>query len=205
MTETAGVNTKAPSRQTAGRRRRELRAHSLRLDATLGSDDSWMIYAFADGWSIRRPVEIADQLREGHLMRNCLRDLTSTPDPNCYSLRDGDNLPHLTFAVWTIGEDDDLSELPNETEPMHSIYVIAEPPTLFMVDAGRAVKPTHRVRLSEFAHSTDAVGAKRFPLDTLGRLTELAIAADPAGTVLGVLAAAPDPLEVLTAARALLR
>jgi hypothetical protein len=100
-----------PSRDTGGRRRRELLALARELDATLGPDGSRTVFGYSDGWTIRRLDTLADQHREGALMRHCLRTI-KTPDPNAWSLRDADNLPHLTFAAWRIEPDDDLGEVP---------------------------------------------------------------------------------------------
>ena len=81
------------------RRHRALKALALELDDSLGADRSSLIFSLDDGWTIKKIARLEDQLREGELMANCLRKV-KTPDQNCYSLRDADNLPHASFAAW---------------------------------------------------------------------------------------------------------
>src|SRR5690349_13714310 len=90
-----------PSRSTAGRRRREMFAESRELDAKFGPDESRIVRELDLGWSVRRVERIEDQWREGKLARNCLKTV-KRPDPNVWSLRDPENLPRLTFAVYLV-------------------------------------------------------------------------------------------------------
>ncbi len=86
-----------------------------------------VVHSFADGWTIVRLTTVGDVQREGCLMRNCLRNMfedasldRSTPIeemadalnrpnvPLLHSLRDEQNLPHLTWymnseLVWEVG------------------------------------------------------------------------------------------------------
>jgi hypothetical protein len=57
-------------------KRSRLRRQRLReAEAELGPDHSEIVHEFEDGWSIRRPRTLADLIREGDLLQNCLRDL----------------------------------------------------------------------------------------------------------------------------------
>lgn len=92
------------------------RLHQMQEDEAEGlicADGSFMMHVFEDGWSVRKMVSAADIYREGYLMRNCLRvrveeaegrasasaSLFDTAKGSLHSLRDENNLPHLTFRV----------------------------------------------------------------------------------------------------------
>lgn len=90
------------------------RAQRLREAADLPADCSVVVYAFPDGWTVRRLDRVSDLLREGRLMGNCLEwsdyrhhhrkdDARLRPrgftNERYFSLRDPDNLPHLTFVM----------------------------------------------------------------------------------------------------------
>jgi GNAT superfamily N-acetyltransferase len=92
----------ASSRRSSGRRTRALRALAERLDAELGPDESEIVYTFDDGWTVRHVQRLNDQVREGWMLHNCLREATDErDDDNCFSLRDPDNLPRVCFAAWS--------------------------------------------------------------------------------------------------------
>lgn len=165
----------APSRQTAGRRRRAQLALERALDAQLGPDGAEVVYTFPDGWTIRRLTRLEDQLREGEVMHNCLRALRGSTDPNCLSLRDADNLPHATFATWTIGASDDLSEIPDS---IANICFLRTSRALMIVDP-HPLKAAHVERLREFGSSDAVVDCPPFPRDTKARTEEAARAIDP--------------------------
>jgi hypothetical protein len=101
------------SRRDKPRRQRQ---RVRQTDDQLGPDRSEIIYTFPDGWTIRRPTSMADLVREGELLENCLRDLIESLDliatiddealtdgavtllENTHSLRDADNYPHAVFV-----------------------------------------------------------------------------------------------------------
>src|SRR3954468_4097343 len=129
-----------PSRDTAGRRRREMLARSRALDLELGPDESSIVYDYGDGWTIRKLETLSDCLREGRLLRNCLQH-SKRHDENAYSLRDADGLPHLSFGVWTVEPDDDLTELQIGHRVAGSLYFHQAGRGLLLVDcAGRPMK-----------------------------------------------------------------
>jgi hypothetical protein len=71
---------------------------------TLHPDTSEIVHTFPNGWTIRKPLTWGDVGREGCLMRHCLagmgEDDEDTPldaDSTLHSLRDPNNLPHVTF------------------------------------------------------------------------------------------------------------
>ena len=89
------------------------RAQRLLAAAALPADQSVLVHEFADGWSVRRLLVVSDLLYEGALMRNCL-EWAEYPQHRCdgarlravghtneryFSLRDPDNLPHVTFVM----------------------------------------------------------------------------------------------------------
>jgi hypothetical protein len=95
-------------------KRSRLRRQRLReAEAELGPDHSEIVHELEDGWTIRRPRSIADLLREGELLSNCLRDISDglpdDQDPaefsldesvewsHTHSLRDPDNFPRAVF------------------------------------------------------------------------------------------------------------
>jgi hypothetical protein len=160
-----------PSRQTAGRRRRALLALSRELDQTLGPDRSHLVHTLDDGWSIRRPRRTADQRREGALMRNCLVD-TPRPDNHVWSLRDPENLPHVTFTVWRIAPTDRHAHALSRTALLKE-HMLLSPRLLFAVDTGRQLKPTHRQRLLTFAADVDARRVPSFPHSLKAALTQM--------------------------------
>src|SRR5437868_3876611 len=53
------------NRNTAARRRRALRRLARELDVQFGTDQSELLFAFDDGWSIRKIRGLADLKREG--------------------------------------------------------------------------------------------------------------------------------------------
>jgi hypothetical protein len=120
----------APDTSVPGNARAALRARRLmskrdkprrqrqrvrQTDDQLGPDRSEIVYTFPDDWTIRRPRSMADLIREGELLENCLSNLiesldliTNIDDPaltegtvalleNTHSLRDPDNYPHAVF------------------------------------------------------------------------------------------------------------
>lgn len=169
-----------PSRQTGARRRRAMLALARSLEQTYGSDESLVIATLADGWTICRVVRLEDQLREGELMRNCLRDLRK-PCGNVWSLRDSYGLPHLCFSVWSIDEGDDLSEVPDNVgvAHMHAVFIKGARAVL-QVDSTRAgVKAEHETRLRAFADGDVAGETEPFPRDTAQRILVLMNVLDP--------------------------
>lgn len=89
-------------RSTGRRRRRRRLTLARELDATpLGPDESEVVHSWEDGWTLRRVERLSDQRREGILARHCSRQLTE-PLPREHSLRDEDNLPHVTFTAWRL-------------------------------------------------------------------------------------------------------
>jgi hypothetical protein len=136
----------------------------------LGPDQSEIIYAYSDGWTIRRLHRKDDQLREGKLMQNCLRGATRT-DVNCWSLRDPDNLPHCSFSTWCIDPDDDLDEIPRKPLSDGTLFLFA-PRSLLLVGGvkGCPTKAAHQARLIEFGGSDASQVADDFPADTESRL-----------------------------------
>ncbi len=138
-----------PSRQAPGRRRRKLRAVSKKLDVELGPDRSRTVHTFSDGWRVVRVARLPDQVREGTLMGNCLADL-GVVDPNVWSLRDVDNLPHCTFALWRLGDPDDLDVLRYAQASLDAQLVVTSR-VLAIPDRTRIIKPAHRARLQAFA------------------------------------------------------
>jgi hypothetical protein len=165
-----------PSRDTAGRRRRELLALSRELDETggldgrAGPDSSLIVYDYGDGWTVRRILNANDQHREGVLLRNCLVGRW-VMDTNLWSLRDRDNLPHLAFACWCIDGDDDLSEVLDEA--ITKTTFLRGSRLLLMVDTPRGIKDDRRLRLQEFADCAD-VEAEWFPQSTHARVVACA-------------------------------
>jgi hypothetical protein len=166
-----------PSRDTAGRRRRELLAHARLLDEIpeVGPDQSVVVYRYGgawDGWTVRRLDRLADQWREGALMSHCLRE-AQTADPNAWSLRDPDGLPHLTFATWRVEPSDNLDEIPFE-EVVESIQFVHVDQALFLVDVStRPLKPERREQLADFAHNGDRTQWRRFPQNSGQRMREV--------------------------------
>ena len=161
-----------PSRDTAGRRRRELLAKARELEEKYGPDQSRVVFEYRDpwcGWTMRRPESLNDQLREGHLMRNCLSRITEA-DPNVYSLRDPDNLPHLTPAVYRIEPEDNLDEVPAKFGS--HLEIVAAGAALFIVDAARTggLKQERRDQLVAYALHGNQDGWQRFPTTTRERL-----------------------------------
>jgi hypothetical protein len=138
-----------------------MRATAARLDGTLGPDQSSVVYTYADGWTVRRLTRREDQLREGALIANCLRDIVE-PDPNCFSLRDVMNLPHASFSAWAGHPGNALiAKLPNDPR----LGVIATAPTV-LIGWGRAqsrLKPAYTRRLREFGASPEAATLDPFP------------------------------------------
>ena len=95
------------------------------LETILGPDESQIVHQFDDGWTIRQLSIYADAEREGHLMSNCMRwsgedesasfwgfhpNYQTWEDPEfedldmplpsfeeVYSLRDPNNIPHVTI------------------------------------------------------------------------------------------------------------
>lgn len=91
-----------PSPATSRRRRRRRLTLARELDDTpLGPDESEIAHSWEDGWTVRRVERLSDQRREGILARHCSRRLTA-PLPREHSLRDADNLPHVTFTAWRL-------------------------------------------------------------------------------------------------------
>jgi hypothetical protein len=159
-----------PSRDTAGRRARERRALARQLDETLGPDQSPIAFDYGDGWTIRRVETLNDQHREGTLMRHCLRTVKS-PDQNAWSLRDPDNLPHLTFAAWHVEPTDDLTEVPID-EPLRGAFVfIHAGSALLFVDLSHPLKDERRAQLQTFGQRCNTAALlERFPTGSVARL-----------------------------------
>jgi hypothetical protein len=69
-------------------------------DQAFGADRAEIVYAFADGWTVRRLTSTNDERREGTLMRNCMRSgRTVHPRGRAwYSLRDTDNFPRSSIS-----------------------------------------------------------------------------------------------------------
>lgn len=158
----------APSQGTAVRRARKLRSLARRLEATYGPDTSPIAFDYGDGWTIRRVETLADQKREGQLMHHCLRDI-DTPVPNAWSLRDAENLPHLTFCAYRVEPDDDLSEI--SLAPMHGrLQFVLAGRALFLVDLSRPLKPERRKQLVDFEEQGDISEFEPFPRDSVERI-----------------------------------
>jgi hypothetical protein len=159
-----------PSRDTQGRRARELRAKARQLEETLGPDQSLIVFDYGDGWTVRHITTLADQHREGTLMRHCLRTVT-TPDQNAWSLRDPDNLPHLTFAAWHIEPTDDLTEVPID-DPIHRAFVFVRAGSaLLFIDLSRPLKGERRAQLQTFGNRCNTAEVlDRFPTGSVARL-----------------------------------
>lgn len=105
----------------AGHLKALMRAQEIEQD--IGPDTARIVHTFEDGWTIRQLLTYGDLQREGELMQNCLAawgltseadhplwhqhpgergdpDYFSTPLPGgdyLYSLRDPDNLPHVSM------------------------------------------------------------------------------------------------------------
>ena len=101
-------------------------------------------------------------------MRSCLRTAVEL-DPNVYSLRDPDNLPHATPAVYRVEPEDDLSEVP---ERYASIEFIRAGRALFLVDARSVdgLKPERKDQLATYALNGDPASWDRFPISSKDRM-----------------------------------
>lgn len=93
------------------------RAQRLKLaemiERNTGADASQVIHTYPDGWTLRNPTTYGDWEREGSLMGNCLSEKSDFQNPewdnfignygethgnyDYVSLRDPDNLPHVTL------------------------------------------------------------------------------------------------------------
>jgi hypothetical protein len=153
-----------------------MRALSARLDGSLGRDRARVVHTFPDGWTIRRVTRLADQHREGELMHNCLRR-TRHRDLNCWSLRDPDNLPHLSFAAWRLTALDDVSAISGG--PVWNEHFLHLRTMLFYPGKGRKTKPVHVRRLRSFAVSPAAQVVPRLPTDNQRRIEVIANAVLP--------------------------
>ncbi len=163
--------------ETAARRHRAQRALSATLDERHGLDHAEVVYTFTDGWTVRRLTRLDDQLREGELMRNCLRNIKH-PDANCWSLRDPANVPHASFSAWAADIADPFFRQPKARQ----LFLFAS--RAVMVGNGRAMsplKPEYSERLEQFGASDAATQLERFPADDAGRRLVLIDAIDPAG------------------------
>jgi hypothetical protein len=173
------------SAETAARRHRAQRALSATLDGMYGPDRAEVVYTFEDGWTVRRLTRLDDQLREGELMRNCLRAVTQV-DPNCFSLRDEANVPHASFAGWRADVTDPFFHQPNARK----LFLIT--PSAVMIANGRALSPLkreYRERLERFGASDTTTRLERFPTDDAGRRRAMINAIDPGSTMSGFTAA----------------
>lgn len=98
----ASTSSTNGSDSSAQKRRRRRRALARKLDVSLlGPDRSEIVHRFDDGWTVRRIPGLADQRREGILCRSCMRSATK-PYQNALSLRDPDNLPHISFTGFQV-------------------------------------------------------------------------------------------------------
>jgi hypothetical protein len=96
------------SLREAGKSQKALRQQAERHDSQ-HPDTSEVVHKFPDGWSIRRPRTNADHWRESDLMSNCVGDRCETsddpndpnlePDSSYHSLRDPDNIPHVSWDL----------------------------------------------------------------------------------------------------------
>lgn len=77
-----------------------------RLDREHGTDDSRIAYIDCAGWSVREVLRLDDQRREGAFLRHCLYQASEVLS-NVWSLRDPDNVPHVTFAAWRLEAPED--------------------------------------------------------------------------------------------------
>lgn len=81
----------------------------------IGGDKSKIVHKYDDGWSIRALQTAGDHFYEGTLMRNCIKARGSgRPHDQAYpsgihSLRDPDNIPHVSF---TVHDTEDLINIP---------------------------------------------------------------------------------------------
>jgi ribosomal protein S18 acetylase RimI-like enzyme len=159
----------APSRRSSGRRRRALRVFAESLAEELGPDESEVIYEFDDGWTVRRVRRWQDQLREGWLLHHCLRKATAAQhDPNCWSLRDPDNLPHITFTAWAKPPFDAWAarfamnatlEMMEDTSRSTSV----KGDDVVILAAIHRLTDAHRMRLEEFAQNVAPEALPRLP------------------------------------------
>jgi hypothetical protein len=107
-------------------------------------------------------------------MRNCLRQ-SRRHDDNAYSLRDVDNLPHYSFGVWTVGPDDDLTELEIGSPVAGKLYFHQARQGLLLVDcAGRPMKPERLEQLLTFLEQGDSSQWDRFPASSSQRIRVIA-------------------------------
>ena len=105
------------------------------------------------------------------LLRTCLRNITEV-DPNVYSLRDPNNLPRLTPAVYRIEPEDDLSEVPSMLTHLGGcLEFVTAGPALFLVDVSktRGLKPERRQQLVTYGLEGDPSAWERFPANTRDR------------------------------------
>lgn len=147
-------------------------ARSRVLDERLGPDESRIVFEWEDKWTVRRVDRLEDQRREGQLLRHCLRTI-KRPDPNTWSLRDPENLPRLTFAVYLVESGADLSEIPLERPIAGKMEFVRAGPALLFVDVKGSLKPERRAQLADFAERADLSGCERFPTSTRARIRTL--------------------------------
>lgn len=145
-----------PSRRSPAKRRRKLLALARELDDELGPDQSRVVFEYGDGWTMRRVERLEDQVREGRLVRNCLASVRD-PAPDVYSLRDPDNLPHLTPAVYRVAPGDNLDGIPLDRPIDRLVWFVLAGSALFLVDAARSggLKPERRQQLVRYGQEGD--------------------------------------------------
>lgn len=103
-------------------------------------------------------------------MRHCLRTI-KTPDPNAWSLRDTDNLPHLTFATYRVEPTDDLTEVPLDQPILNTVVFVQAGAALLMIDlSSRPLKPERRQQLVTFCEHGNPDEWQRFPTSPTERL-----------------------------------
>jgi|SRR5579884_1818576 len=158
-----------PTKSSSQKRRRRQRNLSRELEHRLGADQAEIVHRFDDGWTIRRVDRIEDQRREGELMRSCLKGLYSVPSPNCYSLRDPDNLPRVTFAVWATQGRRLPREVLEEIEE-DDAYLLAARCLLQLSWTDPVRRPEYLERLRQFGSLRVVDTASPLPLDPFERM-----------------------------------
>jgi hypothetical protein len=153
------------SAEKRGRRRRAL---AQQLDESLlGPDESRIVQQWDDGWTVRAVTRLSDQRREGILARHCLRALV-TPLADVFSLRDLDNLPHVTFSAWRLRESADERMLRGLATDQRIVFRREH---VFVVTLLHPGGTNHLERVYEFA---DARTFKQLPAGPLAALLLLA-------------------------------
>jgi len=85
------------------KRRTRRRSRGREADRRYGPDTSEVIFAYEDGWTIRRPHTMADLQRLGFLLHNCLIDADDRlPTEATRFLADGLGHPRVIFNVYDV-------------------------------------------------------------------------------------------------------